>query len=135
MNIFNLFIFSSKEPQARTPSIALIPNCQLFLGGSRKEHATFLDRVPSDQRTVLNEEETYELDQPCNRHNGQYTCDSSSLTPATECINHLLHGRTSSCTMEKVYSRGIIKRISEAILLVNNALAEIHSFVSGRRAR
>lgn len=106
---------------------------------SKKEYEySFIDPLVKDMKRVFtkqnyvlsNEEETFELDQPCNRHNGQYICDSSSLSPATECINHLLHGRTSSCTMEKVYSKGIIKRISEAILLVNNAVAEIHSSCS-----
>lgn len=106
---------------------------------SRKEYEySFIDPIVKDMKRVFTKQnyvlsrdgETFELDQPCNRHNSQYICDSSSLNPATDCINNLLHGRTSSCTMEKVYSKGIIKRISEAILLVNNAVAEIYSSCS-----
>ncbi|XP_041781111.1 uncharacterized protein LOC121598393 [Anopheles merus] len=91
--------------------------------------------IKTDKRILLhhnyilkNNTHVFESSQPCEQiDNGNYLCDSIHLEPSSKCIQKLVHGHHSDCTYEKVYSDGIIKRIHDAVILINNATVRISS--------
>lgn len=76
---------------------------------------------------LRNASHVYEMKEPCEESNGYFLCESSELGHVNECIYKLIRGQHSNCTFEKVYSIGLIKRINEGTILINNAIADITS--------
>lgn len=76
---------------------------------------------------VKNYTHIFEVTEPCEERNNYFLCESTQLAPINECIYKLINGQHSNCTFEKVYSTGLIKRINDGIILINNAIAEITS--------
>ncbi|XP_055598763.1 uncharacterized protein LOC129748251 [Uranotaenia lowii] len=76
---------------------------------------------------IRNLSHVYELTEPCEDRDDFYLCDDAKLDHANECIYKLATGKHSNCTFEKVYSEGLVKRINEDTILINNAIAEVSS--------
>lgn len=77
---------------------------------------------------VRNQTHIFESSQPCNQEDADlYICESMNLHQTSECIRKIIQGSHSDCIFEKVYSNGIIKRIDETNILINNAIAEVSS--------
>lgn len=85
-------------------------------------------RIMIEQNFLLkNETHVFELTQPCEEQSDYYLCDSTSLSFTTDCIQQLIRGQHSNCNFEKVYSNGLIKRINDGTIFINDALADITS--------
>lgn len=69
----------------------------------------------------------YELNQLCIDQGEYFLCENSELNPTTECIERLLRSQNSNCTFERTYSKGLVKRINDATILINDAPVEISS--------
>lgn len=69
----------------------------------------------------------YELIQPCTDQGEYFLCEHSNLIPTTECIDRILRGQHSNCTFEKTYSRGLVKRINEGTIFINDAVITVSS--------
>lgn len=67
------------------------------------------------------------MSQPCEEHNNYYLCENSQLVHVNDCIYRLTTGQHSNCTFEKVYSEGLVKRINDGTILINDAVAEVSS--------
>lgn len=85
-------------------------------------------RIMLQQNFLLkNTTHVFELSKPCEKQDSYYLCDTSSLSYTSECIQLLIRGQHSSCNFEKVYSNGIIKRINDGTIFVNNIIIDISS--------
>ncbi|XP_052870848.1 uncharacterized protein LOC128276427, partial [Anopheles cruzii] len=77
---------------------------------------------------IQNQTHIFELLQPCKEEDRDlYICASETLQQPSECVQRIIQGNHSDCVFEKVYSDGIIKRIDETNILINDAIAEISS--------
>lgn len=76
---------------------------------------------------LKNETHIFETSQPCDEHDNYYLCETLPLSPAEDCIDLLIRGKHSYCDFEKVYANGIIKRVNDGTILINNAIVEISS--------
>ena len=76
---------------------------------------------------LQNSSKVYELSQPCQEKDHIFVCENAFVIEPSECIDRITKGKNSNCTFEKVYSNGIIKRINQATLLINNAVARVQS--------
>lgn len=90
--------------------------------------------IKSDKRIAINRNHIirnkthiYELANACEEQNENFLCDSSDLSQPSSCISRLIQGQHSNCTFGKVYSKGLIKRINDATILINNAIIEVSS--------
>lgn len=85
-------------------------------------------RIAINQNYILmNESHIYETTKPCEEQDTNFLCDSTYLSQASSCISRLIQGQHSNCTFRKVYSNGLIKRINEATILINDAIIEVTS--------
>lgn len=62
----------------------------------------------------------YEVDNECIKDDTFYICDTKMLKTPNLCITNLIRIQYANCTFEKTYATGIIKRIDEATILLNN---------------
>lgn len=69
----------------------------------------------------------FELTDPCERQNNYHLCSTSSLTYTSECVQSLIQGQHSNCSFEKVYTKGLVKRINDETIFINDAIADISS--------
>lgn len=76
---------------------------------------------------IRNKTHVYELNGPCEEDDNYFLCDSLQVEHTSECIYKLTTGKHSNCTFEKVYSEGLVKRINDGTILLNNAIAEVSS--------
>ena len=90
--------------------------------------------IRSNKRIALNRNyivrnitHVYEMSQPCEDQNKYFLCEMSQLEHANDCIHRLTTGRHSNCTFEKVYSGGLVKRINDGAVLINDAVVEVSS--------
>ncbi|XP_049290401.1 uncharacterized protein LOC125767646 [Anopheles funestus] len=82
----------------------------------------------NNNHIIKNQTHVYESLQPCEeKDNSKYLCDSMHLNPSTECIQRLVQGKHANCTYEKVYYNGLIKRINDEFILINDANITISS--------
>lgn len=101
----------------------------------RQYEYNFIDSIIKNEKRILinqnyiirNETHIYELAQPCQFHNRDYICDGIHLISPSKCIDALVKGQHSNCTFEKVYSNGLTKRISDSVILINDAIVDISS--------
>lgn len=84
---------------------------------------------------LKNATHVFELHQPCEEQNDFYLCDSNFLSHTSECIGMLIQGQHSNCSFEKVYSNGLIKRINDGTIFINNAIADVSSNCSNANQR
>lgn len=90
--------------------------------------------IKSEKRISLNKNyilrnatHVYEIDQPCEEQNNYFLCENTQIEHANECIHRLTTGQHSNCTFEKVYSKGLVKRINDGTILINDAVVEVTS--------
>ena len=76
---------------------------------------------------IRNDTHVYEMSQPCEVQNKYFLCEMSQLERSDDCIHRLTTGRHSNCTFEKVYSGGLVKRINDGTILINDAVVEVSS--------
>lgn len=69
---------------------------------------------------ISNKSHIFEISDQCKEDLEYYLCDSEFIKPSNPCINNLIQLQHANCTYEKVYSSGIIKRINDATILLNN---------------
>lgn len=101
----------------------------------RQYEYNYIDSIIKNDKRILinqnyvirNESHLFELTQPCQLHNRNYVCDSINLYNPSKCIDALVRGQHSNCTFEKVYSNGLIKRINDGVILINDAIVEVSS--------
>ena len=95
----------------------------------------YVDSIIKNNRRILlsrnylmrNLTHVYESKQPCEDQSNYYLCETTCLTLPNNCIDRLIRGQHSNCTFEKVYSRGLVKRINDAFILINDVHVEISS--------
>lgn len=76
---------------------------------------------------INNKSHIFEVSKQCTEESEYFLCESESLKDTSKCINHLIQLRHANCTYEKVYSTGIIQRINDATLLLNNVNVTIQT--------
>lgn len=85
-------------------------------------------RISLNKNYILrNATHVYEMDQACEEQNNYFLCENSQLEHVNECIHRLTTGQHSNCTFEKVYSKGLVKRINDGTILINDAIVEVTS--------
>lgn len=85
-------------------------------------------RIILQENYILkNESHIFETTQPCQNQDDYFLCESISLKYTTKCIEQLIRGKHSNCSFERVYTNGLIKRITDNTILINNAVVEITS--------
>ncbi|XP_021708059.1 uncharacterized protein LOC110678847 [Aedes aegypti] len=95
----------------------------------------YIDSIIKDEKRIIlqqnfilrNTTHIFETNQPCIEQDGYYLCETLPLTYTSECIDLLIKGKHSNCSFERIYSNGIIKRINDGTILVNNAVVEVSS--------
>ncbi|XP_021702580.1 uncharacterized protein LOC110676941 [Aedes aegypti] len=70
----------------------------------------------STNHIINNNSHIFELSKQCQEDDEYYYCESKILQPTT----NLIQLRHANCLYEKVYSSGIITRINDATILLNN---------------
>ncbi|XP_039439183.1 uncharacterized protein LOC120420254 [Culex pipiens pallens] len=98
----------------------------------------YVDSIITGKKRILisknyylrNNSDVYELSAPCTQQRHYYSCPEENISIAPRCIEKLIKGQHSNCSYEKVYSNSIIKRITDDVLLVNNAGIELSSTCS-----
>lgn len=63
----------------------------------------------------------------CETSRNLYICASSQLEPITNCTRQLMRGEPATCPRERVYTRGIIKRIDDSNVIINDAEVSLTS--------
>lgn len=87
-----------------------------------------MKRISLNKNYILrNTTHVYEMSQPCEEQNNYFLCEAHQLQYANDCVYKLTTGKHSNCTFEKVYSGGLIKRINDGTVLINDAIVEISS--------
>ncbi|XP_055617421.1 uncharacterized protein LOC129762873 [Toxorhynchites rutilus septentrionalis] len=76
---------------------------------------------------INNKSHIFEVSRKCEKDAEYFLCEPESLKIANLCIKNLIQLRHANCTHEKVYSTGIIKRINDATILLNNVNITIQS--------
>ena len=76
---------------------------------------------------IRNATHVYEVNQPCKDKDDYFLCEGSQVEPVNDCIYKLATGQHSNCIYEKVYSTGLVKRINDGTILINDAVAEVSS--------
>ena len=74
---------------------------------------------------IRNASHVYEVNQPCKDKDDYFLCGSSQLEHVNDCIYKLATGQHSNCIYEKVYSAGLVKRINDGTILINDAVVEV----------
>ncbi|XP_055608772.1 uncharacterized protein LOC129756044 [Uranotaenia lowii] len=69
----------------------------------------------------------YELKHSCSNEAEYFLCENQDIDIPPHCIKELIFGQHTNCTFERVYSKGLIKRITDATILINDAVIEITS--------
>lgn len=95
----------------------------------------YIDSIIRNDRRILltqnyiikNDSHIFEIKNSCREEDTYFTCEPTQIEPSNICITQLINGQHSNCKFEKVYINGIIKRIDEATILVNNAITELSS--------
>uniref|UniRef100_A0AAG5DRA1 Uncharacterized protein n=1 Tax=Anopheles atroparvus TaxID=41427 RepID=A0AAG5DRA1_ANOAO len=83
--------------------------------------------ILKENHVLRNETHVLETKQPCEQKASFYSCETTFLQQPTECINDLVQENDSECPYEKVYANGIIKRIGDTNIFINDATAKITS--------
>lgn len=81
----------------------------------------------STNHIINNNSHIFELSKQCQEDDEYYYCESKILQPTTPCIYNLIQLRHANCLYEKVYSSGIITRINDATILLNNVNITLES--------
>lgn len=76
---------------------------------------------------ITNESHTFETSAPCKEDSEYFLCESKLIKPTSPCIRNLILSRHANCTFEKVYSSGVINRINDATLLLNNVNISLYT--------
>ncbi|XP_055610990.1 uncharacterized protein LOC129757726 [Uranotaenia lowii] len=84
---------------------------------------------------IKNKTHVFETLTQCKEENEFYLCESEALKPTSQCISNIINLQHANCTYEKVYDNGIIKRINEATLLLNNVNVTLQSNCSNNTQR
>lgn len=95
----------------------------------------FIDSVINSGKRILlkenyvlrNETHVLETKQPCERRENFYSCETTYLQQPTRCVTDFVQGNDSECPFERVYTNGIIKRIGDDRIFINDATAKISS--------
>lgn len=69
---------------------------------------------------IINKTHVYEAIKQCEEESEYYICEPDLMKLSSQCINNLIRLQHANCTYEKAYNIGIIKRINEATILLNN---------------
>lgn len=85
-------------------------------------------RIILEHNFVLkNTTHVFELTEPCEQQNDYYLCSTSSLSYTSKCVQSLIQGQHSNCSFEKIYTKGLVKRINDETIFINDAITEIFS--------
>lgn len=103
----------------------------------------YIDSTIKNNRRIIvernfllkNETHVYELENSCDQQTDYYLCDTTSLRHTTDCVEQLIRGQHSNCNFEKVYSNGLIKRVNDGTIFINNAIADVTSNCSNSNQR
>lgn len=95
----------------------------------------FIDSLIQDQKRIhldsnyilFNDTITFEINSECIQDDNIFICDSKLMKTPNECIHKLIRIQHANCTFDKVYSTGIVKRIDEATILLNNVNLSLQS--------
>lgn len=95
----------------------------------------YIDSIIQDQKRILiahnyilmNQSHVYATMHKCNEELDKFLCEEDIITTTNECVYNLMQIRNSNCTYEKVYSPGIIKRLNDATILLNDVKLQMHS--------
>ncbi|XP_058820939.1 uncharacterized protein LOC131683137 [Topomyia yanbarensis] len=95
----------------------------------------YIDSVVQNQKQVLvrsnyiltNGTHIYESTEKCANELDNYICESNNLKSPNECISNLVRIKHANCSYEKNYSKGIIKRINDDWIPLNNVNVTLKS--------
>ena len=76
---------------------------------------------------LVNKSHVYETRSPCSQDLDYFLCDPDMLKITNQCVNNLTQMQHANCSYEKVYTTGIVKRINDATILLNNVNTTLQS--------
>ena len=76
---------------------------------------------------LTNETNTFELREKCSEEINEFICNYSSLKLPNNCTHNLIQIKKANCIFAKVFTKGIIKRISESLILLNSVNVTLKS--------
>lgn len=76
---------------------------------------------------IKNDSHIFETPKICAEESNIFICDTDVLQLPNQCIMDLIKIHHANCSYEKVYNTGIIKRINEATILLNNINIKLQS--------
>lgn len=84
-------------------------------------------RISISTHYYLQGPSSFALKTLCETSRNRYICASSQLEPISSCIRQLMRGEPATCPMERTYTKGIIKRVDDSNVIINDAEVSLTS--------
>lgn len=79
---------------------------------------------------LKNDSYIYEIQNKCPEEADMFVCEAEALQIPDLCVTNLVRIQHADCSYEKVYTTGIIKRINDGTILLNNVNVKLKSVCS-----
>ncbi|XP_055622395.1 uncharacterized protein LOC129765963 [Toxorhynchites rutilus septentrionalis] len=126
LDFASAYVVSSKESIAYILKVPRIKDAEYDLNFI--EPVIFNNsRISISTNYYLQGPSSFALKSLCEMSRNVYVCSSTQLEPITKCIQQLMRGESATCPMERTYTNGIIKRVDDSNVIINDAEISITS--------
>ncbi|XP_055623367.1 uncharacterized protein LOC129766797 [Toxorhynchites rutilus septentrionalis] len=134
LDFASAYVVSSKESIAYILKVPRIKDAEYDLNFI--EPVIFNNsRISISTNYYLQGPSSFALKSLCEMSRNVYVCSSTQLEPITKCIQQLMRGESATCPMERTYTNGIIKRVDDSNVIINDAEISITSNCSSNHRK